>query len=67
MRDGSRRSIRKQKQVRKRGQRYRGCDGTCVGVTGQICVGDSRDRHKVFIQFNAVAYAGLFLTGRALE
>jgi len=35
---------KEQEQVRKRGRRYRGCDGTCVGVTGRTCAGDSRDK-----------------------
>ena len=42
-RDGSRCLIKNRKQVQVDGSRYRGCDGTCVGITGQIYVGDSRN------------------------
>ena len=34
-------------QVGQRGQRNRGGRGTCVGVTGRTCAGDSRDNYII--------------------
>ena len=51
-RDGSRRLTKNRKQVQVDGSRYRGCDGTCVGVMGRTCAGDFRDTLGGFLYYN---------------